>query len=90
MIAGGNMSYFKCEAPDYTHKAKPGKRIKVDLPISVSYNGGTVIDGKWYAGYEVPKPIVPDGYELVSSYSGAQYNAHPPTLEMYLQPKGKR
>jgi hypothetical protein len=79
---------FECQAEDFTKKAKPGQSVKVQVSHSVSYNGGTVIKGKWYSGYYVPEPIVPAGYELVSDYSGSQLNAHPPYITMRLQPIG--
>ena len=31
----------------------------------VRYNGGTVIDGKWWQGEEWKLPIVPDGFEII-------------------------
>jgi hypothetical protein len=80
--------YFKCAVPDLTKKAKPGKRVTVHYGTSISYNGGTVIDGKWYAGYEVPDPIVPPGYELVSIGCGLEMNCHPPQATRILQPIG--
>jgi len=76
-------------APDLTSKAKPGKKVEVTYPVSYSYNGGTVIDDKWYAGYEVPKPIVPKGYKLTSIGVGLQLNAHPPYATMILEPIDK-
>lgn len=79
--------YFVCAAQNFTDKAKPGESVKVNVQHGISYNGGTVIDGKWYAGYEVPAPIVPEGYELVSEYVGSELNAHPPYVTMILRQK---
>ena len=50
----------------------------VRFPVSIRYNGGTTIDGDWYPGYEVPEPIISEGYELVGIAIGYQLNAHPP------------
>ena len=33
------------------------------------YNGGTVINDKWYQGIITPRPIIPKDYELVSVVS---------------------
>lgn len=33
--------------------------------MSVRYNGGTVIDGKWWQGEEWPLPKLADGFEIV-------------------------
>ena len=82
------MTAFVCKTPDFRGKEKPNKRVKVDVPHGISYNGGTVVKGKWYSGFEVPEPIIPEGYELASDYCGSQLNAHPPYVTMYLQPKG--
>lgn len=79
---------FECKAQDFTKKAKPLESVKVQVSHSIYYNGGTVVKGKWYSGYHVPKPIVPAGYELVSNGCGSQLNAHPPYLDMHLRPIG--
>lgn len=86
-----NESEGRCELylwpqPDLTSKAKPGKSVTVTFPVSITYNGGTVIDGKWYLGYEVPTPVVPKGYKLVSMGMGLELNAHPPYATMLLRP----
>jgi len=78
--------FFHFPAPDLTKKARHDKRVEVTYPVSYTYNGGTVIDGKWYAGYEVPKPIVPKGYKLTGIGVGFQFNAHPPYATMILEP----
>ena len=53
---------------------------EVTFPCSITYNGGTIINGEWYSGYEVPK-----GFELVSLGVGAQLNARPPYSTMLLK-----
>jgi len=58
---------------------------EVTFPCSITYNGGTIINGEWYSGYEVPKPKVPKGFELVSLGVGAQLNARPPYSTMLLK-----
>ncbi len=58
----------------------------VTYPVSYQYNGRIVLDGKWYAGYEVPDPIVPKGFELVGIGCGLELNAHPPLATRYLKP----
>lgn len=78
--------WIRTPAPDLTSKAKPGAEVTVTYPVSISYNGGTVVDGKWYGGYLVPDPIVPAGYELVDMGVGLQLNARPPTCTMKLRP----
>lgn len=81
--------FFECPPPDFRGKEKRGTRVKVRAPHSVNYNGGTIVSGKWYAGYHVPDPILPEGYELVGDGSGSQLNAHPPYRTMWLQEKAK-
>lgn len=58
----------------------------VIFPVSYRYNGGIVIGDEWYDGYEVVKPEVPAGFELVSIGCGLQLNAHPPYATRYLKP----
>jgi hypothetical protein len=58
----------------------------VTFPVSYRYNGGIVIDDEWYAGYEVPPPVVPAGFELVGIGCGLQLNARPPYATQYLRP----
>lgn len=85
LIAAADAKFFHYPAPNLCSKAKPGRTVIVTFPVSISYNGGTVIEDKWYAGYIVPAPIVPSGYELVSIGVGLQLNAHPPTATMLLR-----
>ena len=59
----------------------------VHYPISQTYNGGIVIDNKWYKGFKVAKPKVPRGFKLVGIGIGSQLNARPPMATMYLEPK---
>lgn len=58
----------------------------VTYPVSIRYNGGIIIDGKWYDGYEVVKPKVPKGFKLYNIGCGLQLNARPPYATSYLQP----
>ena len=55
---------------------------EVQFPTSYRYNGGIIIDGEWYDGYEVEDPIVPQGYKLVGIGVGLQLNARPPLATM--------
>lgn len=83
--------YFKCPQPilDYHKRGleKWGKGKIVTYPVSYRYNGGTIIDGEWYDGFEVPPPIVPEGFCLINIGIGLQLNAHPPYASMLMQPK---
>lgn len=81
----GKGAPLKVAAPDLTSKAKPGERVMVTYPVSITYNGGAVINGQWYSGYEVPPPIVPRGYKLVGLGVGLQMNAHPPYATAMLE-----
>ena len=58
----------------------------VNYPVSYRYNGGILIDGEWYGGYDVPRPIVPEGFKLKNIGVGLQMNARPPYATMYLEP----
>lgn len=92
--------YFICPQPDLRGQESKikGKRTsrEVTFPVSYRYNGGIVLtpkgrmsfddpDAKWYAGFTVPEPIVPEGYELVSIGVGLQLNARPPYATMLLR-----
>jgi len=84
----------KGDMKDYKTMPKPKLTIRerwcssflVSYPTSCTYNGGTIIDGKWYKGYRVPAPKVPRGFKLVSIGCGSQLNAHPPYATVYLKP----
>ena len=78
--------WFKYPATDLTSKAKLGQQVTVTYAIGISYNGGTVIDDEWFAGYEVPPPIVPDGFKLVHIGVGLNLNAAPPRATALLVP----
>lgn len=78
---------FKCPKPELTKTEKWCDNYLVTYPVSYEYNGGTIIDGEWYDGYEVPRPDVPEGFELVGIGCGLQLNAHPPYATAYLEPK---
>ena len=50
----------------------------VTYPVSYRYNGGIIVDGKHYSGFDVVAPTVPEGYKLVNIGVGLQLNAQPP------------
>lgn len=78
--------YFKLPAPIVEFKGpKWGKGKIVTYPVSYRYNGGTIINDEWYDGYEVPPPIVPEGFRLINIAIGLQLNAHPPYASMLMQ-----
>ena len=77
---------FHYPATDLTGKAKKAP-CEVKYAVSYRYNGGTTIDGEWYGGYEVPPPVVPEGYELVGLGVGYQMNARPPMATALLRRK---
>lgn len=81
--------WFVWPPTDLTFKAKPGERVTITYATGISYNGGTVIDGEWFAGYEVPPPIIPAGYELVHIGVGLDLNSHPPRATALLVPINK-
>jgi len=82
--------FFKVPGTDLRGKEKPGQSVSVRIACSIRYNGGTVIKGKWYSGYDVAPPVVPQGYELISDYTGMQLNSSPPHVTMNLVQKGTR
>lgn len=83
--------FFHCPQPIIVNKGKKWADGKlVTFPVSCSYNGGTIIKGKWYQGYLVPPPIIPDGFELVSIGCGLQLNACPPYATQLLRKKRNR
>jgi hypothetical protein len=63
-------------------------RVEVSFPVSCDYNGGIVINDKWYEGIIVPEPEVPNEHELQSIYVGLNHNTIPPTKTMLLVKKG--
>jgi len=77
--------FYKVKGDDLRGKESADNDVLVKIHHSINYNGGTVVDGKWYAGYEVDRPIVPKGYELFSIGEGSQLNAHPPYTMMILR-----
>lgn len=81
------MNLFMCKAPDLRGKEKPNQPVEVKVPKSYTYNGGTIINGEWYAGFSVPDPILPEGYELASIGVGLQLNAKPPYATLILRKK---
>lgn len=87
------MSFKVCPKPSLTpasqkdrNKARKGLAHEVTYPVSYRYNGGIIVEGEWYEGHEVPKPDVPEGWELVNIGVGLQLNARPPYATMVLKP----
>ena len=78
--------WYEVPATDLTKNAKPGKKIRVTYAVGYSYNGGTVVNGEWFAGFKVPPPIVPAGYKLIGLAVGLELNAHPPQATALLAP----
>ena len=60
----------------------------VTFPVSYEYNGGFVDEntGKFYSGYAVVNPKIPEGFKLTSIGCGLQLNAYPPYATYYLEP----
>jgi len=85
------MSYFNIPQKDV--KLNIGEKwcdsFLVTFPTSIRYNGGTIIEGKWYDGYKVAKPRVPEGFKLTGIGIGSQLNCHPPYATQYLEPLDK-
>ena len=76
---------FICKAPTLTKGERWLDSHLVTFPVSYRYNGGTIVNGEWYSGYEVPPPKVPKGFELVSIGIGLQLNARPPYATQFLR-----
>lgn len=74
------MSYFNAPATDLSKVKIPKKKLykEVRYAVSYTYNGGTVVDGKWYQGYIVPPPILREGTKLEPVTCGLDLNSHPP------------
>lgn len=70
--------YYYPEKPTLTIGKKWSDGNLVTYPVSYIYNGGIVINGKWYKGIKVKEPDVPRGYMLKSIGIGLQLNAQPP------------
>lgn len=60
--------------------------FQAKFPVGYGYNGGTVIGGKWYKGYKIPYPKIPDGWELHDIRVGLQLYAEPPYATQLLVP----
>jgi hypothetical protein len=65
---------FLVESPSI--KGKDGDIVT--YPVSYKYNGGIIINKKWYDGYIVGQPLVPKGFKLVSIGVGLNLNNQPP------------
>lgn len=62
----------------------------VTFAVSYRYNGGIVINEKFYEGFTVPAPRVPKGYVLTGIGCGLQLNARPPfATQMISRKDGK-
>lgn len=68
---------------------QPKERQEVTYAVSYTYNGGIVIDDKWYEGYEVPAPYILPGFGIVGIGVGLQLNARPPYATGVLKPVDK-
>lgn len=68
----------------------PRREGKVTFPVSYDYNGGIIVNGKWFKGYKVGNPIIPSGYKLVTLGIGLQLNARPPLATMFLEKTGTK
>jgi hypothetical protein len=76
---------YKTKQQDLTKtKIKKSGMTEVRVDTSYEYNGGIVLDGKHYKGYECPEPLLPEGYELKSQHCGLDLNAMPPKSLMWL------
>ena len=74
---------FKCPPTDL--RGIRDDRKEVMFATSCTYNGGIVIDGEWYDGYDVPPPLINPGYELIGIGVGLQLNARPPLATQVLR-----
>jgi len=80
--------FYKCPPTDLRCH-QPMERASVMYDVSYTYNGGTVIDGEWYDGYEVPPPLIAPGYAIIGIGVGLQLNASPPYATGVLVPLSK-
>ena len=78
--------FKKEKRPCLTIAEKWSDSFLCTYPVSYKYNGGTSIDGKWYEGYKVPAPRIPEGFELVYTGISLDLNARPPLATDYLRP----
>lgn len=67
----------------------PVKACEVTFIASEKYNGGIVVllDGveHWVKGFRIPRPVTPEGFELVGMGVGHQLNCTPPFATEYLK-----
>jgi len=68
-----DVEFIKLPAPKL-----PAKEGNISYPVSYEYNGGTIYKGQYIKGFEIPEPIVPNGFKLVQLYMGLQLNSCPP------------
>ena len=64
---------------------KWGNSWLVKYPTGTRYNGGIIINDKWYQGFRISAPKLPKGYKLVSIGVGLQLNARPPYATQLLK-----
>lgn len=75
--------FFKVPAPELL-PFKSGSRRKVSWPVSHEYDGGVTVKNKWYKGYEIPPPIVPEGFVLREESRDLVLDAKPSRATGYL------
>ena len=81
-----NSEFVVIENPRMTVGEKWCESFLVTYPVSYSYNGGMIHNGKWYKGFKVKGIKAPEGFELVGIGCGLQLNAKPPFATAYLKP----
>lgn len=79
------LTAFAVGGTDLRGKERLGRSVQVRVACSYSYNGGTVVKGVLYSGYDVAPPIIPDGYVLVDIGIGLCLNSHPPMATKILR-----
>lgn len=82
--------HYLCKKPKLKKVGRGCCGYLVTYPVSYTYNGGIVINNKWYEGFRVPRPSIPDGFELVDISIGLQLNAKPPLCTQYLKPTKRK
>jgi len=78
--------FFEVEQPDLR---RYNGECEVTFPVSYTYNGGIIIDGKWYKGFRVPYPKLREGFTLKTLGVGLDLNQKPPRATMLLTKAGK-
>jgi hypothetical protein len=80
--------YMKIDVCKLKVSQKWSYSFLVTFPVSYEYNGGFVDEntGKFYSGYAVVNPKIPEGFKLTSIGCGLQLNVYPPYATYYLEP----